>query len=55
MGGLTVEHPDRPVHPGILVREDQAQDVHGVADGRHGIAQLVAQDREKLVLAPAGL
>ena len=42
---------DRPLPLGSVVGRTQAHDVEGGEDGREGIAQLVAEDGEELVLA----
>ena len=52
--GLPADHIAGPVHRGL--RDVVAlHDVHGVADRRQRVAQLVGQHRQELVLAPVGL
>ena len=46
---LPLDHPRGPVARRARVVAAQPQDLHGVADGREGVAQLVGQHRQELV------
>ncbi len=50
MARLAIDHRARPVELRVAGRM-QAQDLHGAADRRQRIAQLVSEHREELILA----